>query len=106
GEGVFGELRELQHGDLAVFFLQRLVARVVAEAGATLEDVADRPGVGGDPGQFLLFGKGRRRNRAAECDAGGRNTGARAFQKSSSAVHNSSRSIYDLTPGSTGSRRL
>ena len=57
GKGVLGELREVQHGDLAILRLHIPAHFVVPAICPGLEDVADGPGVGSQAVQFLFFSK-------------------------------------------------
>lgn len=56
GEGVFGELREIEHGEGAVF-LFHVVGLGVGARAARFEEGADGPGVGGEAGEFFFFGE-------------------------------------------------
>ena len=110
-EGVFRELREVQHRDLAVLLLHLLRAharvapvrrrrrrgrlacrgrsrrcrwrRAASATGPALEDEPDRPGAGRDAGQFVLLGPAARGGLflRPEDEPGGRDAGAGGFEE-------------------------
>ena len=56
GKRLLGELREVQHRDLAILLLHLFASLLFREEiHPAFEDVADGPGVGCDAGEFFFF---------------------------------------------------
>ena len=61
GKRVLGELRHVEHGHLAILLFHLVALRIGRGGGAALEDLPERPGIGGDAGQLFLLGQAARR---------------------------------------------